>query len=94
MVLSKKLNTSLLLTPQLEKPVPEASANLSKPRSIKSPCTNHCVFNKATGVCQGCLRTLKEIGEWRTYSDEEKLAHKEDLKKRKLDSDISCGQTN
>jgi len=39
-----------------------------------SPCTNVCVINRACDLCEGCLRTLDEIGAWDSMSAEEKLA--------------------
>jgi predicted Fe-S protein YdhL (DUF1289 family) len=41
---------------------------------IPSPCTEICRINAETGWCEGCLRTLEEIGEWRFSSVTEKRA--------------------
>jgi predicted Fe-S protein YdhL (DUF1289 family) len=38
---------------------------MNKPQS---PCINICSINK-NGLCQGCFRTLEEIGEWASASD-------------------------
>lgn len=42
------------------------------PARIKSPCVNICVVDPATGWCEGCLRTLNEIGSWSRYSAAER----------------------
>ncbi len=36
--------------------------------AMKSPCVNICVMDPATGWCEGCFRTLAEIGAWSTLS--------------------------
>lgn len=41
---------------------------------VTSPCISVCAVNKALGICIGCLRTLKEIGAWRTMTPGEKQA--------------------
>ena len=41
---------------------------------VVSPCISVCSVDKATGMCIGCLRTLKEIGRWRMASADEKRA--------------------
>ncbi len=39
---------------------------------VKSPCVNQCKLD-SDGVCVGCLRTIKEIKDWRHYSDRKKI---------------------
>ncbi len=41
---------------------------------IASPCVSVCTVDPVTKQCVGCLRTLKEIGAWRTMSSQEKRA--------------------
>lgn len=41
--------------------------------SITSPCINLCRMSAATGLCEGCLRSLDEIAHWSAYDDEAKL---------------------
>ena len=41
---------------------------------VPSPCTQICRLNRATGWCEGCGRTIEEIGTWPTASDAEKRA--------------------
>ena len=50
----------------LAQPVPPA------PNSIPSPCVSLCLMHPGAGWCDGCLRTLPEIGGWSRASDEEK----------------------
>lgn len=38
------------------------------PRPIKTPCVSVCVVDPATGWCEGCFRTLAEIGAWSRLS--------------------------
>ncbi|MBI3525448.1 MAG: DUF1289 domain-containing protein [Betaproteobacteria bacterium] len=40
--------------------------------SVASPCINVCQMDAATGLCQGCLRTLAEIAAWSGIDDAEK----------------------
>lgn len=49
----------------------EASRMLAR-RPIKTPCVSVCVMDPATGWCEGCFRTLAEIGAWARYSDVER----------------------
>jgi predicted Fe-S protein YdhL (DUF1289 family) len=39
-----------------------------------SPCINVCRMDAATGWCEGCQRTLREIGRWGGMSDADKRA--------------------
>lgn len=41
--------------------------------TVPSPCINVCVMDKASGLCQGCLRTLDEIAAWGRASDAQRL---------------------
>lgn len=45
-----------------------------KARELPSPCISVCRMAYATGLCQGCLRTLEEITAWSTLDDEGKRA--------------------
>ena len=44
----------------------------TRPDAAASPCINVCRMDEATGWCEGCLRTLPEIGSWSRATDEEK----------------------
>ncbi|PKA42442.1 DUF1289 domain-containing protein [Rhizobium sullae] len=39
---------------------------------MQTPCIHLCSIDTATGFCMGCGRTLAEIGDWMSYSDEER----------------------
>lgn len=41
---------------------------------VVSPCVNVCRMDAATGWCEGCLRTLDEIGAWSVLGDAGKHA--------------------
>jgi uncharacterized protein len=37
-------------------------------RRVESPCIGVCVIDEASGLCEGCLRTLDEIAVWGSSS--------------------------
>ena len=47
----------------LAEPQPLAS------HSMPSPCVSVCVMNPQTAWCEGCMRTLQEIGDWSRMND-------------------------
>jgi uncharacterized protein len=52
--------------------IPFAPRALGSP--VPSPCTSVCRIDPAIGLCEGCLRTIDEIIQWRQLTDEAKLA--------------------
>lgn len=42
--------------------------------TIESPCILVCVMDIQTGFCLGCARTLDEIAEWSSMSDDQRRA--------------------
>ena len=48
---------------------------------MRSPCTGRCL--DVGGYCEGCLRTLEEVRNWASYTDEERLAVLRVLKERR-----------
>ncbi len=42
--------------------------------NVKSPCTNVCRMNPATGWCEGCARSIDEISAWSRADDAARLA--------------------
>lgn len=62
----KKLSERAALV--LAQPVPPA------PHSVPSPCVSLCLMHPSGAWCEGCLRTLAEVGGWSRATDEEKLA--------------------
>jgi predicted Fe-S protein YdhL (DUF1289 family) len=41
---------------------------------VASPCISVCSVDAVTKMCIGCLRTLQEIGAWRSMTPEQKRA--------------------
>jgi len=41
---------------------------------VASPCVSVCTLDRVNGLCIGCLRTIKEIGAWRSMTMAEKRA--------------------
>lgn len=39
---------------------------------VPSPCVSVCVMHPQTGLCEGCLRNLQEIGDWSRMLAEDK----------------------
>ena len=52
----------------------EKAATLELSDFVPSPCISVCRVDAATGLCEGCYRTLDEIARWGCASEEEKLA--------------------
>lgn len=45
---------------------------MSDLNEIASPCIGVCAMNEATGLCQGCYRTIDEIRGWWDMAPEQK----------------------
>lgn len=41
---------------------------------VPSPCSSVCRMNEASGLCEGCWRTIDEIGQWSSADDPAKRA--------------------
>ena len=52
---------------------------------IKSPCRSICKYD-LNRICIGCYRTSKEIVDWITMTNDEKLSTLDAIEKRKSDS--------
>ena len=52
----------------------ERAALLDAEALAPSPCISVCRMDAATGLCEGCFRTLDEIAAWGLASDEERRA--------------------
>jgi hypothetical protein len=39
---------------------------------VETPCINVCVIDQASGLCEGCRRTLAEIAAWGTLGQAER----------------------
>lgn len=43
---------------------------MSSPEAgVASPCINVCRMDTASGLCEGCLRTIDEIAAWGSMDD-------------------------
>ena len=52
----------------------EAAREIDPVGSVPSPCISVCRMDAATGLCEGCFRTLDEIADWSMASDDAKRA--------------------
>jgi hypothetical protein len=43
-------------------------------RRVESPCVDVCVIDDASGLCEGCLRTLDEVAVWGSSSADQRRA--------------------
>jgi predicted Fe-S protein YdhL (DUF1289 family) len=46
----------------------------SRRSDVSSPCIRLCVLDRTRGICEGCGRTLAEIGGWLGFSEAERRA--------------------
>jgi uncharacterized protein len=49
---------------------------------IETPCIKVCTMDGASGLCNGCGRTLDEIARWSSFSDAERRAIMRSLPER------------
>jgi predicted Fe-S protein YdhL (DUF1289 family) len=45
-----------------------------QPPRVPSPCVSICRMSEATGLCEGCLRTIDEIAAWGVLDDDARRA--------------------
>lgn len=50
--------------------------------AMSSPCIRVCILDPDTGLCEGCGRTLDEIGRWSRLTEEERLEIMRGLEER------------
>jgi uncharacterized protein len=50
--------------------------------AVPSPCINVCRMNPQTGLCEGCFRTIDEIAQWSSATDETKCAIWTEIRRR------------
>ena len=50
----------------------EVRVNSGAGGTLPSPCISVCRMDAASGLCEGCLRTLAEIAAWSRLDDEGK----------------------
>ncbi|WP_306303733.1 DUF1289 domain-containing protein [Paraburkholderia mimosarum] len=79
----------------------DMAANQDTRTPTPSPCINICRMHEASGLCEGCLRTLDEIASWSTFDEAAKRAvwdaiemrHAEWLEKRFESHEASQART-
>lgn len=49
---------------------------------LPSPCIDVCRMDPASGLCEGCLRTIDEIAHWGAADENYKRAVWQELKRR------------
>ena len=49
---------------------------------IPSPCIGVCAMNEATGLCEGCFRTIDEIRAWWDMEQQDKAQVMQEIEKR------------
>jgi predicted Fe-S protein YdhL (DUF1289 family) len=60
--------------------LPAMPAGLPRPKvdldatPVPSPCVSICRMNPESGWCEGCGRTIDEIAQWSTMSDDDRRA--------------------
>lgn len=52
----------------------DGAARRADAAGVPSPCVNVCRMNAATGLCDGCARTLDEIAVWSALDDDARRA--------------------
>lgn len=50
---------------------------------METPCISVCVIDKATGLCEGCARSVPEIARWSAMTSSERRAIMQQLPARK-----------
>ncbi len=50
-----------------------------------SPCIDICQMDSESGLCVGCGRTIEEIANWSTFTNEKKKNILKELKSRNND---------
>jgi len=50
--------------------------------AITSPCIGLCRIDEASGLCEGCYRTLAEIAGWTSMGEEERERVRACLRRR------------
>lgn len=55
---------------------------------LASPCVGVCRINEASGLCEGCFRTLAEIAAWGGADQQEKRAVLQEVARRRACHDL------
>jgi uncharacterized protein len=62
---------------------------MDAPQRVPTPCISVCRMNDATGLCEGCLRTLDEIAAWSVLDDDARRDVWEAIAQRRASLPIS-----
>ena len=71
------------MTPSAKTLLLDKARQADAPGPVPSPCISVCRMHAATGLCEGCFRTLDEIAAWSRMEEHEKRAVWHQLDKRK-----------
>jgi len=52
----------------------ETAREIDPAGPVPSPCISVCRMDAASGLCEGCFRTIEEIADWGMASDDAKRA--------------------
>lgn len=58
----------------IAQPVGMARSQIAAAAAVPSPCISVCRIEAASGLCEGCLRTLDEIAGWGSMNDDARRA--------------------
>lgn len=50
-----------------------------------TPCVGRCSLSFGGEICNGCGRSVEQVRDWNTYTDEEKRRIMDELQRRKDD---------
>jgi uncharacterized protein len=56
---------------------------LAHPGPLPSPCVNICRMDPASGLCEGCQRTIDEIVRWSSAGEDYKRAVWMEIRRRR-----------
>lgn len=59
--------------------------------SLASPCINICRMSPASGLCEGCFRSLDEIARWSRCDEAQKRHILELVARRRTEQGASAG---
>jgi predicted Fe-S protein YdhL (DUF1289 family) len=77
-----------MTSPPEETGAPQTGLEAAQPGdAATSPCIRVCVIDGASGLCLGCLRTLREIARWSALSETERLGVMSSLSDRRAQVD-------
>jgi len=62
------------MTSQTKQLLLEKARGIALADFVPSPCISVCRMDAATGLCEGCFRTLDEIAGWSSASEDDKRA--------------------